>query len=188
MRRLPLRLPRDNRGGKMSRKQFPRTAAHSHGCLIDLPSGRHRICDYYVVALRCIPKNRSLSLEDFRTFLFCHYHELCRSASRRIAHVALLKPMLQDPVSGIGLTEVNYGYIVTAFSLAYALGLLEVGGFIDVWHKNRLRGCSRGLDPGRRTGIAAACQSGNLSVITEGARLYVDIVREVQREATARMA
>jgi MFS family permease len=96
--------------------------------------------------------------------------------------------MLQDPVSGIGLTEVNYGYIVTAFSLAYALGLLVVGGFIDVWHKNRLRGCSRGLDPGRRTGIAAACQSGNLSVITEGARLYVDIVREVQREATARMA
>ena len=33
--------------------------------------------------------------------------------------------------AGIGLTEVNYGYIVTAFSLAYALGLLVVGGFID---------------------------------------------------------
>jgi MFS family permease len=49
-----------------------------------------------------------------RTFLFCHYHELCRPASRRI-----------------GLTEVNYGYIVTAFSLAYALGLLVVGRFID---------------------------------------------------------
>jgi ACS family hexuronate transporter-like MFS transporter len=45
--------------------------------------------------------------------------------------VALLKPVLQDPVSGIGLTEVNYGYIVTAFSLAYALGLLVVGRFID---------------------------------------------------------
>ena len=45
--------------------------------------------------------------------------------------VALLKPVLQDPVSGIGLTEVNYGYIVIAFSLAYALGLLVVGGFID---------------------------------------------------------
>jgi hypothetical protein len=68
--------------------------------------------------------------------------------------VALLKPVLQDPVSGIGLTEVNYGYIVTAFSLAYALGLLVVEGFIDrVRHKNRLPGCSRGLDPGRRTGI-----------------------------------
>jgi hypothetical protein len=132
-RRLPLGLPRDNRGGKMSRKQFPSTAAHSHGCLIDLLSGLHRICDHYVVAPRCIPKNRSLSLEDLRTFLFCHYHELCRSASRRIAHVALLKPMLQDPVSGVGLTEVNYGYIVTAFSLAYALGLLVVGGFIDEW-------------------------------------------------------
>lgn len=45
--------------------------------------------------------------------------------------LALLKPVLQDPISGIGLTEVNYGYIVTAFSLAYALGLLVVGGFID---------------------------------------------------------
>jgi MFS transporter, ACS family, hexuronate transporter len=45
--------------------------------------------------------------------------------------LALLKPLLQDPVSGIGLTEVNYGYIVTAFSLAYAMGLLVVGGFID---------------------------------------------------------
>src|SRR5580700_4235584 len=45
--------------------------------------------------------------------------------------LALLKPVLQDPASGIGLTEVNYGYIVTAFSLAYALGLLVVGGFID---------------------------------------------------------
>jgi MFS transporter, ACS family, hexuronate transporter len=45
--------------------------------------------------------------------------------------VALLKPVLQDPVNGIALTEVNYGYIVTAFSLAYALGLLVVGNFID---------------------------------------------------------
>jgi MFS transporter, ACS family, hexuronate transporter len=45
--------------------------------------------------------------------------------------LALLKPVLQDPISGIGLTEVNYGYIVTSFSLAYALGLLVVGGFID---------------------------------------------------------
>jgi ACS family hexuronate transporter-like MFS transporter len=45
--------------------------------------------------------------------------------------LALLKPVLQNPVSGIGLTEVSYGYIVTAFSLAYALGLLVVGGFID---------------------------------------------------------
>src|ERR1700722_14824028 len=45
--------------------------------------------------------------------------------------LALLKPVLQDPATGIGLTEVNYGYIVTAFSLAYAIGLLAVGGFID---------------------------------------------------------
>lgn len=45
--------------------------------------------------------------------------------------LALLKPVLQNPVTGIGLTELNYGYVVTAFSLAYALGLLVVGGFID---------------------------------------------------------
>lgn len=45
--------------------------------------------------------------------------------------LALLRPILQDPVRGIGLTEVHYGYIIMAFSLAYALGLLVVGGFID---------------------------------------------------------
>jgi MFS transporter, ACS family, hexuronate transporter len=45
--------------------------------------------------------------------------------------LALLKPVLENPVTGIGLTEVNYGYIVTAFSLAYAIGLLVVGDFID---------------------------------------------------------
>jgi len=45
--------------------------------------------------------------------------------------LALLKPVLENPATGIGLTEVHYGYVVTAFSLAYALGLLVVGGFID---------------------------------------------------------
>jgi len=45
--------------------------------------------------------------------------------------LALLKPLLENPVTGIGLTDVNYGYIVMAFSLAYAIGLLVVGGFID---------------------------------------------------------
>jgi ACS family hexuronate transporter-like MFS transporter len=45
--------------------------------------------------------------------------------------LGLLKPILEDPSHGIGLTEVSYGYIVTAFSLAYAFGLLLVGGFID---------------------------------------------------------
>jgi 2-dehydro-3-deoxyphosphogluconate aldolase/(4S)-4-hydroxy-2-oxoglutarate aldolase len=33
---------------------------------------------------------------------------------------------------------------------------------------------------------AAACKSGNLSIITESARLYVDIVREARRAAAAR--
>src|ERR1700722_8593348 len=98
-------------------------------------------------------RSKISALLFFATTMNCVDRQAVALLSRRIAHVALLKPTLQDPVSGIGLTEVNYGYIVTAFSLAYALGLLVVGGFIDVWHKNRLRGGSRGLDPGRRTGI-----------------------------------
>jgi|SRR5580658_4998791 MFS family permease len=103
--------------------------------------------------------------------------------------VTLLKPVLQDPVRGIGLTEVNYGYFVAAFSLAYALGLLVVGGFVDrVGTKIGYAVAVVVWTLGGELVSAAACQSGNLSVITEGARLYVDIVREARREATARMA
>jgi ACS family hexuronate transporter-like MFS transporter len=42
--------------------------------------------------------------------------------------ISLLKPTLQQ---SIGLTEVNYGYIVVAFQLAYAIGLLAAGRLID---------------------------------------------------------
>jgi len=42
--------------------------------------------------------------------------------------IAILKPTLQQ---SIGLTEVNYGYIVDAFQIAYAVGLLAVGRLID---------------------------------------------------------
>src|SRR5580700_2328452 len=45
--------------------------------------------------------------------------------------LALLLPVLQDPVKGIGLTQVQYGVIVSIFSSAYALGLLLAGGVID---------------------------------------------------------
>jgi ACS family hexuronate transporter-like MFS transporter len=45
--------------------------------------------------------------------------------------LALLKPTLQDPIRGIGLTEVQFAAIVSIFSAAYALGLLLSGGFID---------------------------------------------------------
>ena len=45
--------------------------------------------------------------------------------------LALLKPTLQDPIRGIGLTEVQFAAIVSTFSAAYALGLLLSGGFID---------------------------------------------------------
>ena len=97
--------------------------------------------------------------------------------------------MLQDPVSGVGLTEVNYGYIVTAFSLAYALGLLVVGRFIDrAGTKIGYAVAVAVWALGGELVSAAACKSGNLSVIPEAARLYVDIVREAWREATGRMA
>jgi ACS family hexuronate transporter-like MFS transporter len=42
--------------------------------------------------------------------------------------IAILKPTLQH---SIGLTEVNYGYIVDAFQIAYAFGLLAAGRLID---------------------------------------------------------
>jgi ACS family hexuronate transporter-like MFS transporter len=45
--------------------------------------------------------------------------------------LALLKPTLQDPVRGIGLTEIQFAGIVAVFSAAYAIGLLIAGPFID---------------------------------------------------------
>ena len=42
--------------------------------------------------------------------------------------IALLKPTLAHT---IGLTEINYGYIVDAFQLAYAIGLLAAGRIVD---------------------------------------------------------
>jgi ACS family hexuronate transporter-like MFS transporter len=42
--------------------------------------------------------------------------------------IALLKPTLEH---SIGLTEVGYGYIVDAFQIAYAIGLLGAGRLID---------------------------------------------------------
>ena len=42
--------------------------------------------------------------------------------------IAILKPTLQH---SIGMTEVSYGYIVDAFQIAYAIGLLASGRLID---------------------------------------------------------
>src|SRR5579875_3267781 len=42
--------------------------------------------------------------------------------------IGLLKPTLEH---SIGLTEVNYGYIVAAFQVAYAAGLLVAGRLVD---------------------------------------------------------
>ncbi|HEX3543792.1 MAG TPA: MFS transporter [Candidatus Acidoferrum sp.] len=42
--------------------------------------------------------------------------------------IGLLKPTLQQ---SIGLTEVNYGYIIAAFQLAYAIGLIVAGRLVD---------------------------------------------------------
>jgi ACS family hexuronate transporter-like MFS transporter len=47
--------------------------------------------------------------------------------------LSLLKPTLMHSVAehGIGMTEVGYGYIMAAFQVAYALGLLAAGRFVD---------------------------------------------------------
>lgn len=45
--------------------------------------------------------------------------------------LALLLPTLQDPVKGIGLSQMQYGTIVSIFSAAYAIGLLIAGNFMD---------------------------------------------------------
>jgi MFS transporter, ACS family, hexuronate transporter len=42
--------------------------------------------------------------------------------------IAILKPTLEH---SIGMTEVDYGYIVDAFQIAYAIGLLAAGRLID---------------------------------------------------------
>lgn len=42
--------------------------------------------------------------------------------------IGLLKPTLQN---SIGLTEVNYGYIIAAFQVAYAVGLMVAGRLVD---------------------------------------------------------
>lgn len=42
--------------------------------------------------------------------------------------IAILKPTLEH---SIGLTEINYGYIVDAFQIAYGIGLLAAGRLID---------------------------------------------------------
>ena len=47
--------------------------------------------------------------------------------------IGLLKPVLQLPLAqgGIGMSELHYGYIVDAFQVAYALGVLLAGYFVD---------------------------------------------------------
>ena len=42
--------------------------------------------------------------------------------------IAILKPTLEH---SIGMTEVGYGYIVDAFQVAYALGMVTAGRFVD---------------------------------------------------------
>lgn len=42
--------------------------------------------------------------------------------------ISILKPTLER---SIGMTEVNYGYIVDAFQIAYAIGLLAAGRLVD---------------------------------------------------------
>ena len=47
--------------------------------------------------------------------------------------LSILKPTLMKPIAehGIGMTEAGYGHIGAAFMIAYALGLLAAGRFVD---------------------------------------------------------
>jgi len=47
--------------------------------------------------------------------------------------IAILKPTLMKPIAqhGIGMTEAGYGHIGAAFMIAYALGLILAGLFVD---------------------------------------------------------
>jgi ACS family hexuronate transporter-like MFS transporter len=47
--------------------------------------------------------------------------------------IGLLKPILQLPIGhgGIGMSELSYGYVVDAFQVAYAAGVLLAGYFVD---------------------------------------------------------
>jgi ACS family hexuronate transporter-like MFS transporter len=47
--------------------------------------------------------------------------------------IAILKPTLMRPIAehGIGMTESGYGHIGAAFMIAYAIGLLAAGRFVD---------------------------------------------------------
>jgi ACS family hexuronate transporter-like MFS transporter len=47
--------------------------------------------------------------------------------------ISILKPTLMKPIAehGIGMTEVGYGHIGAAFMIAYAIGLLVAGRFVD---------------------------------------------------------
>jgi ACS family hexuronate transporter-like MFS transporter len=47
--------------------------------------------------------------------------------------IGLLKPILQLPIAsgGIGMSELSYGYVVDAFQVAYAFGVLLAGYFVD---------------------------------------------------------
>ena len=42
--------------------------------------------------------------------------------------IAILKPTLEH---SIGMSEIAYGYIVDAFQVAYAVGLIAAGRFVD---------------------------------------------------------
>ena len=82
----------------------PSALAHSHGRVFNSPLSRDRICDYRVATRPYVRKKSAPSLEGFLLF-FATIDSVDRQAA------ALLKPVLQDPVSGVGRREVNDGYI-----------------------------------------------------------------------------
>ena len=77
----------------------------------------------YIVNLSEHALDGRVSVADLR-LLFCA--TTINYVDRQV--LGVLAPQLQ---SIIGWNEIQYGYIVTAFQAAYALGLLVVGRFID---------------------------------------------------------
>jgi len=77
------------------------------------------------------PDKRPVAITHFR-WVICgllFYATTLNYMDRQV--LGLLKPTLQDPIRGIGMTEVQFAAFVSIFSAAYALGQVISGRFVD---------------------------------------------------------
>jgi hypothetical protein len=88
----------------------PSTLAHSHGFVLNSPSSRDRICDHRVATQPYVRKKSALSLE-YLLLVFATIDSVDGQAA------ALLKPVLQDPVSGVGRRKLTMDTSLTYDSL-----------------------------------------------------------------------